>query len=179
MIIDVPLPEVWGRAAHYCALVAYPGIEDGDRRKRIEGVVREGETRILKRRIPALFIATRLLLPLDRGGMRPGDAYRAVLDASDDLGFGNEEGNVRRLCWRESLPALAMTAPLKPLLQHKSLAELLYDATWVSDAIQLARRYVPVVAWRFHPPYVLAPQGPKSPASLPSNPAQIVTRLSE
>jgi hypothetical protein len=117
--------------------------------------------------------------------MRPQMAYAALHEALPaEFGLCDEHA-VSRLCWRESLPALAMAAPLVRLVQDKApnvsmgkrLAELFYCDDWVAAAIEEAQAIAALMEICFQPRHLLVPYNSKSPASLPRKAEQIDSLL--
>lgn len=156
-----------------------PGLPRTPKRENIMGVVHDGQRHILHRRIPALWLAQKLLLPPSEGGLRRQDAYIALYnELPAEFGY-SDETDVRKRCWRELLPVLAMAAPVAELIQRappgwsatQALTMLMYDGAWTNAAIATARRIAPVFDDAFTPDRLYVPYNAKSPVSCPDNSA--------
>jgi len=210
MIIHVPFPDDRGRITGvlYLAMVAYPHYSQAEMaqrwiealavlplryygkklpadlaakaprgRERTWGVVNLGLKRIAQRRLPAVYLARRRL-----AGVSPMDAYRDFLDRTgcDDIDF------VKKKCWRDSQPVLAMAFHIYSLVRNKppkmSMAEWLLnlavrdDCDWLHEAMFAAQDIAPRLVDAFAPKLLYYPYNVKSPAFDPCNEEQITTR---
>lgn len=194
MIHEFPLvPNVPFSSLLYLSVVAYPGFGTeahaqrekwvtavvgatqkgrghhspaGFRRKRSGAleVVNRGYRRIIQRRVPAVWLAERRLAPPSEDGLPATKAYWALLDRIP-AEFGMQDVDaVKRLCWRESLPALAMAIPVVGLvLDGKGqpslarLAALTFDPNWVLAAIETSRIVAPMLIETFQPADLFLP----------------------
>lgn len=85
-----------------------------------------------------------------------------AIERTDPEGNGPDADNLRRLAWRESLPALAMTLAL-PLhvrsdTERRTVRDLLLGGNdWVPVAVDDAQRLIPHIADSFQLKYLLRP----------------------
>jgi hypothetical protein len=159
----------------------------GHKKENATGLYKRGLKRLQCRRRLAVWLAVRQMQPAARGGLNLSDAIAEQLDLlPGSYGYANDEANVRRLMWRESLPTLAMMVPVTWLTigpGGRSIAmwaDLLYArdlCDWQGWAIAMARDIAPVLENEFTDefalgrllvPLAVAMPPLKSPAFLPA-----------
>lgn len=130
--------------------------------------------RVNTRRLPAAKIALQRLgghsLRLALGELDfPAEeaAPGTIAEALEGPGQHNRD-NLRRLVWRESRPALAMTLALLPELQridrpqnprsNEALFKFMLRDDWVTPAIERAQDIAPRLANALHLPVILVPR---------------------
>jgi hypothetical protein len=145
-----------------------------------------------RRRSLAVRLMVRQLQPRERGGLTAMEAYREMAgEVPASFGYGNYECSegenvekaIQRLCWRESLPALAMAAPVVHLVKKHGISwqELLHRedlSDWPERAVMQANAIAPLIENAFTPKRLLVPEWTdaevlKSPVWLPHEPLQI------
>jgi hypothetical protein len=91
----------------------------------------------------------------------------------------SDENDVRKRCWRDSLPALALAYPVAAILERRPiglspvgrLAELAHAGDWTQAAALQAQTIAPVISRTFNPDFLYVPYNEKSPVSCPDDSA--------
>lgn len=159
---------------------APPGLRGWDRRP-IINTINQSLDRIHKRRLRAVWMALHQLHVSEDdalNGWGLNEAARMALDSAGavdqrqgpvipetETGYQNDDafnpGNVKRLIWYESLPALAMTLALPLSLarpgERRSVLELISAPGWVDESITAAQQLAPVIEESFSPKRLLIP----------------------
>jgi hypothetical protein len=168
-------------ALHKSARKHLPPALPRIKRENISATVNRGLARISTRRVPALRMLLQRWLRMkfidgipgltrdQMARMRELSAAHALVDPAGDItGEGRsyvsedrEIDNIKKDIWRDSLPALAMLLGpqhLRRAGQRWSATSLLYDASWVPEAVAYAQMFASVIEHTVAPPTLLVPK---------------------